>query len=205
VPTADAKMTSQFLQWIRGGVHSYPNLCDPESVCKLAKDGSLKLDDAKLRLIVAEAMPGRVNDLGTGPRLRVVSHLGQDYNYLIHATQAATSDFAKGVLVSAIETPGPIPAVTEYLYSDDSDRDTAEFMIQFLGPGDVKKADRGIDGVDVVVNLGQNFADSVKNEELKAAASTTTTTTTPTTQSSTSVKKSSSTTKRTATTRKRSN
>jgi hypothetical protein len=156
---------------------------------------------------VAEATPGRVNDLGTGPRLRVVSSLalGTDYDYLLHATQASTSEYAKGVVVSAIKTEDPAPAVTEYLYADDSNRQAAEFMKQFLGPGDVKKTDRGIDGVDIVVNLGQNFADSVKQEEQRVAA--TTTTTSPTNQSSTSVKKTGSTTSRrrssSATTRKK--
>jgi hypothetical protein len=199
VPTPDGQLAADFVAWIRAGKNTYQSVAWTSPA---AKDGSLKVNDAQLRLTVAEAMPARVNDLGTGPRLRVISRLGDQDNYLLNATLSVTG-LANGVLVSATEADGPAPATTEYLYADDDDQATAEFMKQFLGPGDVKKDPRPIDGIAVVVNLGQNYADSLKQQE--AQTTTTTSTTSPTTQSSTSVKKTTTTRKRTstATTRRR--
>ncbi|MCU1345654.1 MAG: hypothetical protein JWL70_1920, partial [Acidimicrobiia bacterium] len=102
VPGHDVALAAGFLTWIRSGKHSLADLCrDGESPCKPAKDGSITLFDPRLRLIVAESMPGRVNDLGQGVKLRVISHQGEDSEaVLLHAAEKGTS-FAAGVLVSA--------------------------------------------------------------------------------------------------------
>ena len=47
--SADAQATAEFLHWIHDGEHSYPNLCDPSSVCKPGKDGSEALQRASTR------------------------------------------------------------------------------------------------------------------------------------------------------------
>ena len=143
----------------------------------LALDGepeSYRPDEGPMHLLVAEAMPGAVSPPTNSARIRLVNTIG-DPDAMLTAANLVLLLGANLVIAS---DSGDAAPKTQVLYSTPGFKGAAEFMAESLGVGTAAQDATVIDGIDLTVVLGSDFAAEVARHQ---ASSTTTSTTSPST------------------------
>ncbi len=140
----------------------------------------LQPDDAAMKLLLAEVMPGAISPANDNIRLRVVNATG-DPALLADAVTRLVSVGANVVIVSE----EPASAATLIEYQAQLDQAEAETYVPVVGPATVRQGDERIDGIDATIILGQDYATFARSQPVPSGAATTATSaTSPTTPSS---------------------
>jgi hypothetical protein len=129
----------------------------------------LQPDDAAMKLLLAQVMPGAISPANDNIRLRVVNATG-DPTLLADAVTRLVSVGANVVSVSEE------PAVTATLieYQDPIDQAEAETYVPVIGPATVSQGDERVDGIDATIILGQDYATFAHAQPVPSATPTTT-------------------------------
>jgi hypothetical protein len=155
----------------------------------LALDGepeSYRIEEGPVHLLVAEAMPGAVSPPTNSARIRLVNTIG-DPDAMLTAANLVLLLGANLVIAS---DSGDEASQTQVLYSTPGFKGAAEFVAESLGVGSAAQDATVLDGLDLTVILGSDFAAEVARHR---ASSTTTTSTTATTTPGTTNRESGST------------
>ena len=143
----------------------------------LALDGepeSYRPDEGAMHLLVAEAMPGAVSPPTNSARIRLVNTIG-DPDAMLTAANLVLLLGANLVIAS---DSGDTEASTQVLYSTPGFKGAAEFLAELLGVGSAAQDATVIDGIDLTVVLGSDFAAEVARHQATSTTSTTVRTTT---------------------------
>ncbi len=144
----------------------------------LALDGepeSYRPDEGPMHLLVAEAMPGAVSPPTNSARIRLVNTIG-DPDAMLTAANLVLLLGANLVIAS---DSGDTAATTQVLYSTPGFKGAAEFVAESLGVGSAAQDATVIDGIDLTVVLGSDFAAEVARHQASSTTTTSTTSTTP--------------------------
>lgn len=143
----------------------------------LALDGepeSYRPDEGAMHLLVAEAMPGAVSPPTNSARIRLVNTIG-DPDAMLTAANLVLLLGANLVIAS---DSSDTASETQVLYSAPGFQGAAEFMADSLGVGSAVQDATVIDGIDLTVVLGSDFADEVARHQASSPTTSTTSTTT---------------------------
>jgi LytR cell envelope-related transcriptional attenuator len=138
----------------------------------------LRPDDAAMKLLLAQVMPGAVSPASDNIRLRVVNATG-DPKLLADVVTRLVSVGANVVIVS--EEPASTATLIEY--QDQRNQAEAETYVPVVGRATVRLADERIDGIDATIVVGQDFATFARQQPLPPETSTSPSTTTPSSSS----------------------
>ena len=130
-----------------------------------------------MHLLVAEAMPGAVSPPTNSARIRLVNTIG-DPDAMLTAANLVLLLGANLVIAS---DSGDEASKTQVLYSTPGFKGAAEFMAESLGVGSAAQDATVIDGIDLTVVLGSDFAAEVARHQASSTTTTSTTSTTPST------------------------
>lgn len=139
-----------------------------------------------MRVLVAQAMPGAVSPASGNPRIRIVNPTA-DAGVLAAAADRIL--FLGDNLVIASDSLDPPEATTKVLFSRPELQSAADSIVRALGVGATAPDPTVVDGLDITVVLGTDFA-------TVAAAQPTTTTTVAVQATTTSTRRTATTTKR---------
>jgi hypothetical protein len=133
----------------------------------------LQLDVIDLRMLMARILPSAVSPTGSGLRIRLVNHTGEPAA-LYDAT--ARLQFV-GANVVAIDdaASGPATGVTSISYDPALTQEQVDDLTIATGPAAANPASGRIDGIDVTIDLGQDFLTFLKTSGAAGDVSTTTT------------------------------
>jgi hypothetical protein len=137
-------------------------VANPEGLDLLAPD------DAPMKLLLAQVMPGAISPANDNIRLRIVNATG-DPDLLTDAVTRLVSVGANVVIVSE----EPASAATLIEYQDQRDQAEAETYVPVVGPATVRQGDERIDGIDATIILGQDFATFVRSQPAPSGTPTT--------------------------------
>ena len=146
----------------------------------LALDGepeSYRPDEGPMHLLVAEAMPGAVSPPTNSARIRLVNTIG-DPDAMLTAANLVLLLGANLVIAS---DSGDAAPKTQVLYSTPGFKGAAEFMAESLGVGTAAQDATVIDGIDLTVVLGSDFAAEVSRHQASSTTTSSTSTTVPST------------------------
>ena len=115
----------------------------------------LELDTVGVRLLMARILPSAASPTGSGLRVRLVDHTG-DATALYRATAGLQLVGANVVAVDDA-AGGPVAKTTSVLYDPALAANDVESLKPAVGTVTVGPADERIDGVDVTIELGQDF------------------------------------------------
>jgi hypothetical protein len=133
----------------------------------------LQLDKVELRMLMARVLPTAASPTGSGLRVRLLNHSGDD-RALYEAT--ARLQFVGATVVAIDDATGPVVKETAAIYDPSLDGAQLTVLNPAVGEVAARAASQRIDGVDVTVDLGQDFLTFLKTaaEETGAAPTTTT-------------------------------
>ena len=114
----------------------------------------LQLDKVDLRILMARILPTAASPTGSGLRVRLSNHSG-DPNAVHEAT--ARLQFVGATVVAIDDTPAPPAKETAVRYDPSLNADQLTVLNPAVGEVAVAPATQRIDGVDVTVELGQDF------------------------------------------------
>jgi hypothetical protein len=114
----------------------------------------LQLDRVELRILMARILPTAASPTGSGLRVRLSNHSG-DPNALHDAT--ARLQFVGATVVAIDDTPAPPAKETAVRYDPSINADQLTVLNPVLGEVAASPASQRIDGVDVTVDLGEDF------------------------------------------------
>jgi hypothetical protein len=134
----------------------------------------LAVDNAAMRLLLAETMPGAISPANDNIRLRLINNSG-DPNLLPAAAQRLVDAGANLIIVSA---PTATARATTIEYQDPTEQGPATTFQPVVGATVVRASQDRVDGIDATVILGSDFGAFLQTEQ-----ATTTTTISPTTAS----------------------
>lgn len=160
LPVVSDPTVAEFLASIRTGEHVTTTV-STQFVCNEVGFLTMQLQNHTARLLMAKSMPARVSPGTAGARVRVVNPL-DDQTLLVNAAQSI--DFGGFNLIMAGAGSDDAPAQTLYQYSDERLLPAVNDLILFLGEGTPELVDTPIDGIDITVTLGTNFADRIEAE-----------------------------------------
>jgi len=120
----------------------------------------VKADIARARLLAAQAMPGAVSPLTDGKRYRIINTTTDP----LVALAAVRRVLASGGSVIAEGDASPIAATTVFEYADDSQAQFAADLVKSYTVGTTRRAAQKIEGIDVTMTLGKDFASVVAAE-----------------------------------------
>lgn len=124
------------------------------------------VDTGKLAAQVAMLMPGAVSSPTDQPRVRLMNGTGTD-DLLYDAARRLV--FGKAIIVVAGNAK-PV-ATTTIEYDEDTKQGAAQTMVGFLGAGKVGKTQERVDGLDLTITLGADYASMVANERVATSSS----------------------------------
>jgi hypothetical protein len=134
----------------------------------------LAVDNAAMRLLLAETMPGAISPANDNIRLRLINNSG-DPNLLAAAAQRLVDAGANLIIVSA---PTATARATTIEYQDSTEQGPATTFQPVVGATVVRASQDRVDGIDATVIVGSDFGAFLQTEQ-----ATTTTTISPTTSS----------------------
>jgi hypothetical protein len=134
----------------------------------------LAVDNAAMRLLLAETMPGAISPANDNIRLRLINNSG-DPSLLPVAAQRLVDAGANLVIVSA---PTAKASATAIEYQDPTEQGPATTFQPVVGAAVVRASQDRVDGIDATVILGSDFGAFLQTEQAN-----TTTTISPTTSS----------------------
>ena len=114
----------------------------------------LQLDSVDLRILMARLLPTAASPTGSGLRVRLSNHSG-DPTALRDA--AARLQFVGATVVAIDDTPAPPAKETAVRYDQSLNADQLTVLNPAVGEVAATPAAQRIDGVDVSVDLGQDF------------------------------------------------
>jgi LytR cell envelope-related transcriptional attenuator len=114
----------------------------------------LQLDKVDLRLLMARILPTAASPTGSGLRVRLSNHSG-DATALREA--AARLQFVGATIVAIDDTPAPPAKETAVRYDPSLNADQLTVLNPAVGEVAATPAAQRIDGIDVTVDLGQDF------------------------------------------------
>jgi hypothetical protein len=135
----------------------------------------LAVDNAAMRLLLAETMPGAISPANDNIRVRLINNSG-DPSVLSAAAQRLVDAGANLIIVSP-PTATAAPTVIEY--QDPIEQAAATTFQPVVGATVVRAGEDRIDGIDATVILGSDFAAFLHTGPANSAS----TTTSPTTSS----------------------
>jgi len=135
-------------------------------------EAGVPLDPIRTRMLVAQAMPGAVSPSSTAARYRIVNTTGDPDVALAAVTRLS---FFGANIISVGDTPGPL-ATTTFEWADDVNTKLAQGLPVVFGAGQAQRGGQIVQGVDVTITLGADFAKVVADQRAQDAATTTTTT-----------------------------
>jgi len=132
----------------------------------------LQLDKVDLRILMARILPTAASPTGSGLRVRLSNHSG-DPTALHEA--AARLQFVGATVVAIDDTPAPPAKETAVRYDPSLNADQLTVLNPAVGEVAATPASERIDGVDVTLDLGEDFLSflSTAADETSGAAPTT--------------------------------
>jgi len=131
-------------------------------------------DLIRMRLLVAQAMPGAVSPSSSSARYQIVNTTGDP---LLALDLVGRLTYFGANIIAAGDTTAKV-SKTKIEYVDDGNKTLATSLTHILETGEAVKTNNRIEGIDITITIGSDYAAVVQKARDRAAALPTTTATT---------------------------